>query len=342
MSVFNGARHLADAISSIVGQTFGDFEFLIADDKSSDSTREILEDMAKSDSRIRVFRNEENIGLTRSLNKLLDISKGEFVARIDADDLSWEERLERQMNLIKSDSLDFVTGCYRVVDEEGGVLYSMCPGRCDPSELRWSLVFRNNIRHSTAMWRNGGLRYDERFSYSQDYEMWCRMVRKGFSFGIACEIVSDIREGGESISAQFAQTQEEMAREVTCQQASHYLGRQLTHEEASRLRLVYFQKDQRQFDEFSRSTIVELKRATSLYLDVAEAFFNKERMDRDSMAPKIAADLNSMLCEPRRNSILVEIFKWNKDKDGEFSNLINEEFLKTREEDWKKREIKLI
>ncbi len=86
MSVYNGQQYLSQAIKSILDQEFGDFEFLAIDDASTDSSRQILEQMATEDSRVKVLENSSNLGLTRSLNRGLECAKGKFVARIDADD----------------------------------------------------------------------------------------------------------------------------------------------------------------------------------------------------------------------------------------------------------------
>jgi glycosyltransferase involved in cell wall biosynthesis len=347
MSVFNGSRYLIECVSSILGQTFGDFEFLIMDDASSDSTYEILKGLERSDKRIQIFRNKTNIGLTSSLNKLIENSRGHFIARIDADDTSCKERLQKQLDKMELESLDFVAACCRIVDEEGNELYPICPGRCDLVDLKWSLIFRNNIRHSTVMWRNRqSFRYDEAFKYAQDYEMWCRMIRKGFSLGIVCDMISDMRQRTDSLSASFGTTQDKLACEVTRRQTEYYLGRQVTDEEARNLRLVYLQKDGSQFEAFSKMGVQELRDAVRLYLEVADSFFRKELVDKNSMASMISSDLNSILREPHKNEMLIEIFKWvylyQQNDKNEFASLVNENFLKTKEEGWRKKDPKLI
>ena len=100
MAVYNGAAYLVDAIDSILGQTFGDFQFLILDDCSCDKTPAVLSDLAARDPRIRVERNSENLGQTPTLNRGLDLVETEYVARMDADDLSAPERLARQIGFL--------------------------------------------------------------------------------------------------------------------------------------------------------------------------------------------------------------------------------------------------
>ena len=97
MSVYNGERYLWEAVESILGQTFTDFEFIIIDDGSTDQTAKILR--AIGDERVRIFFNEKNIGLAGSLNRGLGLARGEYVARMDADDISLPARLEKQVEL---------------------------------------------------------------------------------------------------------------------------------------------------------------------------------------------------------------------------------------------------
>ena len=98
MSVYNGERYLREAVDSILGQTFGAFEFVIVDDASTDETPLILS--GYTDPRIVFLRNDENLGLTRSLNVGLKMACGEYIARQDADDISLPNRLERQVGLL--------------------------------------------------------------------------------------------------------------------------------------------------------------------------------------------------------------------------------------------------
>ena len=99
MSVYNGENYLKKSIKSILDQSFRDFEFLIIDDGSNDKSAEIIEDFAKLDSRISFF-SQKNIGLTKSLNQLALMSKNEFIARIDADDVSERSRLLEQFKFL--------------------------------------------------------------------------------------------------------------------------------------------------------------------------------------------------------------------------------------------------
>lgn len=179
MSVYNGELYLRDSIASMLQQTFEDFEFLIINDGSTDSTEEIVR--SYSDSRIKLINNGENLGLAKSLNKGLAIATGNFVARQDADDTSERERLERQIEFLKTHKDVLMLGTmYNELDSHGKVLW---PVRlpAEYTEIRWALLFFCPFVHSSVMLRRTALlenvgNYDESFRYSMDYDLWLRIA----------------------------------------------------------------------------------------------------------------------------------------------------------------------
>ena len=102
MPVYNGEKYLAEAIESILTQTFADFEFVIVDDGSQDGSAAIIRDYAKRDERIRVIRHERNQGVTTARNSGIAASRGEFIAAMDHDDISLPQRLEKQVDFLQS------------------------------------------------------------------------------------------------------------------------------------------------------------------------------------------------------------------------------------------------
>lgn len=108
ISTYNNEDCIRASVESIQKQTYKELEILIIDDGSNDGTLQICEDLRNDDSRIRVFKNENNIGLTKSLNILIKESKGKYIARQDADDISYSSRLEKQINFLKKQKLDIV------------------------------------------------------------------------------------------------------------------------------------------------------------------------------------------------------------------------------------------
>ncbi|MFH1047621.1 MAG: glycosyltransferase [Patescibacteria group bacterium] len=178
MSVYNGEKYLREAIESILNQIFRDFEFLIIDDASTDASREIIKSYA--DPRIRLLENQTNLGLTKSLNLGMRAATGEYIARMDADDVSLPERLEVQVKYLDANSKDALIGSLvEFIDEDGqriGEQSSPAPSR---EMIYFGLAFNNMLAHSSAMFRLASVLdlggYDEAFNYAQDYDLWSRL-----------------------------------------------------------------------------------------------------------------------------------------------------------------------
>ena len=180
MSVYNGERHLRDAVESVLNQTFRDFEFIIVDDGSTDRTWEILK--SYEDPRIVLARNRENIGLTKSLNKGLQMAKGQYIARQDADDISLPERLAKQVEFLESNGEVGLLSCSFVeIDDEGrSVSIQILPA--EDSDLQERLLISNCFCHGAAMFRRECLEsvgaYREEFEFAQDYDLWLRISER--------------------------------------------------------------------------------------------------------------------------------------------------------------------
>lgn len=178
MAVFNAEKYLREAVESILNQTFIDFEFLIVYDKSQDETLEIL--LSYSDQRLRIIENEEKLGFVKSLNKGLSLARGEFIARMDADDISHPERLAIQIDYFeKCPWIDFVCSWYDVMDEAGNIV-DYIPDVTSSAEIYYTLNFRNCIAHGSVMFREKIIdvigNYDENCA-SEDYHLWHRISK---------------------------------------------------------------------------------------------------------------------------------------------------------------------
>jgi glycosyltransferase involved in cell wall biosynthesis len=180
MAVHDGERHLRAAVESILTQTLADFELVVVDDGSTDSTPAIL--ASYDDPRIRVVRNEVNLGLVRSLNRGLAETRGGYVARQDADDRSSPERLALQVtHLERRPELALLASAYRRIDEAGRESGDR-PVPLETTAIRWRLLFLNAFAHSSVMVRRdvvlalGG--YDEAIRYGEDYDLWSRVAEQ--------------------------------------------------------------------------------------------------------------------------------------------------------------------
>ena len=181
MSVFNQAAFLLDAVASILEQTYRDFEFIIINDASTDSSPEQLEQMRLQDTRIRLFHNAQNLGLTRSLNLGLEFVQGIYIARMDADDIALAERLEKQVAFMDRHTEIGVCGTW--VQTMGETSRSVWQYPTDDQSIRCHLLFESALAHPSVMLRRSllksvALTYDPTFRYAQDYEFWTRLSQK--------------------------------------------------------------------------------------------------------------------------------------------------------------------
>ncbi len=183
MPAYNAGAYLRPAIESILNQTWTDFEFIIIDDGSTDGTREIIEDYAARDARIRSCPNERNMGVTRTLNRAISLVRADWIARMDADDLSLPHRFARQMAVVRENPhVGLVTCPFDIIDSRDqrrpgwrGICYQR-------ETLPFFLLFYNRLNahgqvlYSTKLVRElGG--YREQYHLSEATELWLRMVR---------------------------------------------------------------------------------------------------------------------------------------------------------------------
>jgi glycosyltransferase involved in cell wall biosynthesis len=175
MPIYNGEAFVVDAVESILGQTFRDFEFLVIDDASTDRSVDILGGI--SDPRIRLVHNERRLELIRTLNRGLELARGKYIARMDADDVSLPTRLERQVGFMEANPEVGICGTWVVTmgEREGATRHY--PET--PDEIRCRLLFGAALAHPTVCMRREmllrhGLRFDEGYPHAEDFELWNR------------------------------------------------------------------------------------------------------------------------------------------------------------------------
>lgn len=168
-------EYLREAIESILSQTFTDFEFLILDDCPEDDRESVVK--SYKDKRIKYVKNEKNLGITPSRNKLIDMSKGEYLAVFDHDDISLPTRFEKQVQYLdKHEDVGVVSSNVK----------SLIRGRVstnpiDDFSIKMALIRTCAMTHPASMIRksvliNNNIRYEERFSPAEDYALWCRLI----------------------------------------------------------------------------------------------------------------------------------------------------------------------
>ena len=207
MPAFNAAEFIDEAISSILEQTFRDFEFIIVDDGSTDDTADILQKYAGADGRVRVFR-QANQGVIAALNCGCRMAQGQFIARMDADDVSLPQRFDRQLEFLKGHPEIGILGTWASeIDKQGSVIGTWCLP-ASPKVLKWTHFFRVGVIHPTVLMRREILEkvnfYRPEAMYADDWDLWLR-ASAITEFGNTPEILFKYRISGKNISKRLRQ-----------------------------------------------------------------------------------------------------------------------------------------
>lgn len=197
-------RLLRESIESILNQTYRDFEYIIIlDYPDNDVHKSVIEEYALKDDRIHFYINEKNMGLTDSLNRGLSLCHGEYIARMDADDISLPNRLERQMKYLEKNHYDLIGGITEMINENGSLLYSIKSVPTDPKKINKALRYSQCIAHPTWLGKkevfekNAGYRH---MPLCEDYDFTLRAVLNGFVISNLNEAVLKYRMTSNSIS----------------------------------------------------------------------------------------------------------------------------------------------
>ncbi len=214
MPVFNGERFLLDAMNSVLSQTYRDFELIVIDDGSTDSSASIATSF--SDERVRYIRNAENTGLARVRNKGLGLARGEFVAWLDCDDLSEPRRLEKQVAVLdRNPSLALCGSWVRTLGLPHDVVWQY-PSSSE--ELRSRMLFDDPLATSAVVMRRSVLDslstwFDTDFPPAEDYELWERISRIAGLHNIP-EVLTHYRLHANQITVQKKEVQMVAVRRV--------------------------------------------------------------------------------------------------------------------------------
>jgi glycosyltransferase involved in cell wall biosynthesis len=225
MAVYNAQRYLAEAMDSVLAQSFGDFEFLIIDDGSTDRTTQILRDYAAKDDRIRLIVRE-NKGQTPSLNEAVELARCELLARMDADDICLPHRFAKQVEFMQSHpQVVLLGGAYAMIDGAGRLLTMIEPPRDNATLQEHALSGRTPICHPLAMMRKSAVLkaggYDPQFQVAQDLDLWLKLGEIG---ELACvpDLLVKYRQHDQSLSEKKQELQLAEMR-LACERA--YLRR---------------------------------------------------------------------------------------------------------------------
>lgn len=205
MSVYNEAiEYIEYALDSIVNQTYDNLEIIIVNDNPSNvQIRNYLERKASIDHRILLVNNKKNIGLAASLNHGLQYVTSEYVVRMDADDISSKQRIEKQMIYMKKHNCDLVSGFINEINEDGNIVHYGKAESIEPKKIEHMLRYVDCVPH--PLWFVKKYVYDELNGYRdiyacEDYDFLVRALKHGFKIGLCNDVLLDYRIRENSIS----------------------------------------------------------------------------------------------------------------------------------------------
>ena len=224
LPAYNAALYLRDSLDSIMRQAFKDFDVLLIDDGSMDDTSKIAIEYSNIDRRIKYYKNEKNIGLIKTLNKGLSLAKGEYIVRMDADDIMFDDRLYKQVKYMDSNPECFVCGGQM---EYIGGLTGMAP--ILPQKYEDLPLINCPLYHPTTIIRNSaikqfGLKYNDSYKHAEDYKFWSDII---FSHPNSIANIKDVvlfyRISNNQITAKYSDEQDLISKIVRRENVQHVL-----------------------------------------------------------------------------------------------------------------------
>ena len=180
MPVYNGERYLSEAIESVLSQTYTHFELIICNDGSTDKSEEII--LSYKDERIRYVKNENNIKLIATLNKCIDLAKGKYIARMDADDISLPNRLYQQIQFLEKHTDYVLCGSWAYLMNDNGERTGRIKNIDSHSLIKTALFFTCSIIHPTVVCKTEVMKqfkYNVNALHCEDFDLWVRMANSG-------------------------------------------------------------------------------------------------------------------------------------------------------------------
>ncbi len=215
-AVRNGAHHIEETVASIQQQSYKDWEYIVVDDASSDGTAELVDRLRRSDDRIRLIRRAASGGPYVAANEGLKASKGRYIVRTDGDDLSPPDRIQKQLDFLKSRPLFRACISFIRFFGPGGVHTTISTVPVSPGAFRWYLLLRGASTHSSlcieraALVELGGYR---ELPLAQDYRLLCELSQRGW-LAVVPEVLSLVRSHEQRASVTRGAQQRSLALEI--------------------------------------------------------------------------------------------------------------------------------
>jgi glycosyltransferase involved in cell wall biosynthesis len=283
MPCFNAMPFLTEALDSIVNQSYTNLEILCINDGSTDATGEILDSYAQNDQRFKVVHNEQNMRLIKTLNKGIEIAKGTYIARMDADDISELNRIEVEMEyLISHPKVDLISTGVSVISEEGKLLGSEIPRQSYSESCFFASFFYVPFHHAPMIIKTSALKenlfLDEpHVLHTEDFEFFSRLLSLNYKCVNIPDKLYKVRLNSNSVSRQFTDIQDFNFLACSKLHYTHFTGRQLQDE----IHEVFVNRINH--DELTVSTLkqglIEIKKFKTLFnsrINISEKTIRKE------------------------------------------------------------------
>lgn len=264
MTVYNRLS-VKNTIESILGQTFKDFTLLIVDNASTDGTYELLLDYQKKDDRIEVVRNDRNRGQTYSLHKGMELAKGKYIARIDADDLMHKERLVKQVEFLEKNEDYGVCGSWVQFITDDDKLAFVIKTTTSDLGLRTMQRVACGIYHPAVMMRKrvleqNGIHYDPNIAMAEDYDMWRQILQCSKGINLP-EVLTYYRRGDSNDSEKHrtvTHREDFMVRKKVCSEefpGKEYMTKIIATEEKNKKHIYEFFNVYRLYKKYLKKNI---------------------------------------------------------------------------------------
>lgn len=231
MPCYNAMPFLPEALESMMNQTYGNLEILCINDGSTDDTARVLEEYAAKDNRIKVVHNEVNIRLIRTLNKGVVLARGEYIARMDADDISFSERIEKELEYMLANPETDIVSCGIVnIDHTGKFVSNKIIRQRSRLANLFASFFYVPIGHpelliKTKVLRENPFLFEEYVLHTEDYELWSRLLRLGYDLRNIDTQLLYFRINPNSVSRKYTDIQNTNFVECARRHIEAYSGR---------------------------------------------------------------------------------------------------------------------
>lgn len=315
LPVYNGEEHLTECIESVLSQTFNDFEFIIVDDASTDNTPQILKEFAMKDARIKVFTHAINKRQTIAANTACNKAKGNYLARMDADDIAMPTRFEQQIHFLENNPDIGVLGTWTNIIDNNGEIIKDWMTRIESGYLSWILIFGNSFAHSSVMFRRD---IAKKVGYYQspeaeDFDLWSRMNTIS-KIGCVPEILQQRRVWDGQLNLKVPKETLECVYQIMQKNMLNILGNSISIKKVKDVRKLligdFIQLDQEEIIN-TKNIIIELYRAYQKSPDLDK--YENKLISKDVAIKLFTLAKSQKKINSRKGFLaLISIFKLNK------------------------------